>query len=420
MRALRSFFAGALFCAFIASSASAQMLQAIVNAGAHTTPPSSGTTQVLTSTMTTVANNGTRFIPVGYGIGTAAGGTLSSIVFPISGSISNLRVRAPNVPTGAQSWTITLEKNGAATTLSCIITSSINPCTSAGTISVNAGDVVDFQSAPSGAPTASGIQAAVDFTSAAVGDTILMARGSSFSTSGTQATQPFSDSTPGAVSSRELNLIAENGTLSRLFVASNAPGAGTSYAYGVDINGAAVGTPSAISATISGTGTAASDTTNAASVSDGQSVQLTATPTSTPASANVGFGLRYVPLTVGDFVFMGNAARTALSSSTPQFYSLTGVSSAAEATAQSLVNSMTLTKLEVNLNFPPGTGTSYTFTLNTNGVATALSCSIADTATSCVVTGTVAVADGDLLDVSGTPVNSPSSETPFFGLVAHK
>jgi hypothetical protein len=69
----------------------------------------------------------------------------------------------------------------------------------------------------------------------------------------------------------------------------------------------------------------------------------------------------------------------------------------------------TLNNLRVNVDTPPGDGGSLTITVrrDTGGgpVATALACTIANQATSCSNTGSVAVSAGHLVDLQVTPTN---------------
>jgi hypothetical protein len=86
-----------------------------------------------------------------------------------------------------------------------------------------------------------------------------------------------------------------------------------------------------------------------------------------------------------------------------------GASTAANATQKVLID-CTITNLTVSLAAAPGVGSSRTFTLYLNGVATALSFTIADAATSGSSTAVVNCVAGDLVylqcSVTGTPTNT--------------
>ena len=71
----------------------------------------------------------------------------------------------------------------------------------------------------------------------------------------------------------------------------------------------------------------------------------------------------------------------------------------------------TLTNLKVSVSTAPGTGASWTFTVDKNKSATAVSCSVAGAATSCGDSSLVAVVTGDKLDLRVTPFGTPALAT---------
>ena len=68
----------------------------------------------------------------------------------------------------------------------------------------------------------------------------------------------------------------------------------------------------------------------------------------------------------------------------------------------------TITDLQVHLTTAPGSGASWTLTVDKNGSATALSCSIVGAATACSDSSLVAVANGGTIDLDVTPFSSPA------------
>jgi hypothetical protein len=56
----------------------------------------------------------------------------------------------------------------------------------------------------------------------------------------------------------------------------------------------------------------------------------------------------------------------------------------------------------------PGTGASWTLTVDKNGTATPLSCAIAGVATTCNDSSVPAVVAGDKIDLDVTPFGSPA------------
>jgi hypothetical protein len=71
----------------------------------------------------------------------------------------------------------------------------------------------------------------------------------------------------------------------------------------------------------------------------------------------------------------------------------------------------TVSNLQVYVTTAPGIGTSWTLTVNKNGSATALTCSIAGVATSCTDASLVTIVAGDKLDLDVTPFSSPALTT---------
>ena len=71
----------------------------------------------------------------------------------------------------------------------------------------------------------------------------------------------------------------------------------------------------------------------------------------------------------------------------------------------------TVSDLQVVVQTAPETGSSWTLTVDKNGTATALTCPIADLATTCTDSSLVAVAVGDKLDLDVTPFGSPALTT---------
>lgn len=347
-----------------------------------------------------------------------------SLVMPVAGTFSTLRARAVTQPTSTNSYALSLEKNSAGTTLTCSLTSSVNPCAdTTHSVAVVAGDTMNFKSTVTGAPTSTPISVAVDFVPTVANDTVLGAYGTAFSTSVTQAAAPSTDIGSGTIANRSLvNVFPDAGTLDKFYVSSNAPGAGTSYTYGIDINQVAVGSPSLFSAQISGTGTTANDTANSVSVSPTNAIVFTGTPTNTPASASTGFGLRFVSSTAKNFPINISSGITGDSTTVTNYLALGGALNATEANVQTIVNNMVITKMYAYIGSTTtlAGGTSRTFTLNVNGTGSALTCSVAAGQTACNVTATVSVNDGDLLDIADIPSNSPAAHTPAIGLVAHR
>ena len=75
------------------------------------------------------------------------------------------------------------------------------------------------------------------------------------------------------------------------------------------------------------------------------------------------------------------------------------------------------TSFSVNLSAAPGTGKSYAFQLNVAGVATALTCTVSNSATSCgPISSSVAVTANQTVDISAGPSGTPTVSSPVVTL----
>lgn len=385
-------------------------------------PPSVSTTvQVLTATsngaIAGTAHN-LSFSYDGVAIATSASGLLT--VFPSAGTLSNFRFSVVGGVTGAQTWPAEIVKNGATNVIGCTVNATTNPCSTAGPVAISANDTAILVITPTGSPTAAVLQVTVDYTPTHAGDTILPAGASAaFNTTTVTALSLMSSFAPGGIANRNVNLLAEAGTIDLLTAATNAPGGSASYAYDVGKNATASGV---FVCGITGAAVDCQDTTHSITNADGDNVEYVGTPTATPTGALGGWATRWTPATSGDFPFVATGLYTSDSATATEFWTLGGVMNATESSAQSLVNNMTVTKIEVKLPSAPGVGKSRTFTLRDNGAdISASACAISGAVTtSCTITFTGSFADGDLASISDIPSGSPSAVHPAIGLIAHR
>jgi hypothetical protein len=77
----------------------------------------------------------------------------------------------------------------------------------------------------------------------------------------------------------------------------------------------------------------------------------------------------------------------------------------------------TLSGFVFNLNTAPGAGTSRSFTIMLNEASTTLSCTVADTANRCVISGSLAVVATDRVSWAQNPVSTPALSTLATGAV---
>lgn len=207
---------------------------------------------------------------------------------------------------------------------------------------------------------------------------------------------------------RDLTLTVAT-TLSTLYVeVGTAPGSGTSYTFTVYKNG----TATALSATISDTNTSATNTVDSVSFAAGDTVSMAVTPANSPAStANTSWNMRASG--TGQPIFTGHASTMATSGTfyvTPQSTNSSAATYWANEGDATIImpTAGTLSLLGLTLNTTPGVGHGYAMTLIVNGVASALSVSVTDTATTATNSvDSIAVAAGDTISLritaSGTP-----------------
>jgi hypothetical protein len=71
----------------------------------------------------------------------------------------------------------------------------------------------------------------------------------------------------------------------------------------------------------------------------------------------------------------------------------------------------TLSNLHVLLTVAPGAGASWTFTVDKNGVATGLTCTVTSAGTTCSSSATVSISSSDSIDLKAVPATSPTTPT---------
>jgi hypothetical protein len=78
-------------------------------------------------------------------------------IVPVGGTLSNLYVRLDGTPGGAstgKSYTFTVRKNGADTTVTCTILETATTCSdTTNSVTFNAGDRISIKTVASGGPT---------------------------------------------------------------------------------------------------------------------------------------------------------------------------------------------------------------------------------------------------------------------------
>jgi hypothetical protein len=382
--------------------------------------------ELVTTSSGTLSGAADRFLPVGYSQ-SGAGSDFESMIFSIAGQITAIRAYAVTTPGAGDTWDVTLRLNGVATAATCQITNAVNGCELEGlTVAVTAGQRGSYLVHPVSSPTNSIIMVAVTFIPTTPGDTIIPGQAPGFSTTITQASNPFSNAAVGTPANRRNNTLPDGGTIDKFYVKSNAPTGAGSYVYTINKSGSAT----SVTTTITGAATDNSDLSNSFTVVAGDDIQFEANPddTNAPASATAAFGLRYQPTTTGSFALMRDGLGTVNSSTVVTYYPLTGGNGAGSTTAanaESIVGAMTFTKMQLKLSAAPGaaaSGKRRIYRLRVNGVDTAFTCTVTEIETTKECTGSISVNDNDRVQVSDDPDGTTpvTANTPAISLLAHR
>lgn len=350
--------------------------------------------------------NGTEYLRVITG-GNTWGATERFQVVPSSGTIKALRVKLSAAITSG-TYDFTLRVNGADSTLTCQVTSQT--CTDLShQVSVSAGDRVSLKSAGSSADGTPGIYWSMLFTG---GDNVSILLLSSNSTTTSLFTNLSGSFVGDGTESDMETPIPTGGEFKDLYVwVSTAPGDGKTIT--VTLRKAQADT--ALTCTITGAGVQTCSDTNAAhavSATAGNLFDFSITSSGTPTAPYYSIGIVFSPTTNGESLQLyadddapGDDEYAALNVNP---YSLGWL--ATEADAQEMTQSATVKNLYVKLDTAPSAGDARTFTLYQNGSPASVTCTIAETATTCNDTAhTLSASAGDLLSTRHDITNAPTS-----------
>jgi len=219
-------------------------------------------------------------------------------------------------------------------------------------------------------------------------------------------------------SARE-QVVAQDGSFRNMTVELTvAPGAGTSRTFQHYINGVATGT----GVTISDTDTSGSSS-EIVTVSAGDIITVQCSNSGSPAAAFARYGCSWVPDSArpqGGFQTTGSAfsQHTTATTYTTVCPANIGWTTTSGVTRTVWPESGTFDTLFVALTTAPGAGTSRDYTVLKNAVATSLTTTIADTATTGTdLANSIALVDTDDLSYRSIPTNTPAATFPRVGAV---
>lgn len=217
-------------------------------------------------------------------------------------------------------------------------------------------------------------------------------------------------------SDRCRQVISTGGKLKNLRVKlSGSPGAGTSYAFTLMVNGA----PTALTLTIADAATSGADTTHEVDVVAGDLVGLRCVPTGTPTAREAYWTSMFKGSTPKESLILGSTGNRALSNSNDTYVQIASGDSNPTVTENDhrevCPTSGKIKNLYVQLRFAPGTAPdAYRFTLRVNGAnsddgeGNPLQVTIvADDTTGNDTAHEITVAAGDILTMIVEPLDTP-------------
>lgn len=341
----------------------------------------------------------------------------TAMVCAAAGKFKNLRVILTAAPGAGDTRTFSLAIGASpvASALTVAFGAADTDLTdSTHEVTVAAGDVLTFQHVSTGTPNAASAQWSMEFVPDSATDCIY--GGSQAQANPSAAAQNFTSLLAGAGgtwSATEVNhscLIPCAATITSFYLLFETTVVAGSWLCQIYKNGAAE-TSSNITVT---TGTTGSVTGLSIAVVAGDLLSLSFTPTSTPTTGRIATGIGMTAGTSGESIVCGGTTDSPSNAAT-QFQATwngqrTDSWSATEAQWQALcgVTGFDLRDMRVTFATAPGVGNSFTYELNVDGSASALSILIADAATSGTDASTVSVVAGNLLSMASTPVSSPT------------
>ena len=370
------------------------------NVSASSTPAMAttlgGSAQVVIGTNANLSTSATTLSPLSF---TGSAKTTSTVAnasttMPFAGTIQSLIVDDSSAVTGGQSWTFTVRKNNADSSVTCGINSST--ATAGGLnhqqcsdlshfVTFVAGDHIQISAAPSGTPSLGNINWSAKIVPAVANDTLLGVESAGTLNTSLESYYPFSSIQGVAPMTTQASttpqVFGEAGTIKNLY-ASITTTSGVTATQGFTVMDSLISpnAPALASTTLTCTisnGTACNDTTHTPSVSAGDLFDMANVPTGTPGGTNYGAGMDFVPTTAGNFDLIYNNNATAGGNGT-RYMDPTGtiVQSSTEASSSEVTNAMTVTSMYVWLGNGPGGAQTRIFTLMKNQASTTITCTI--------------------------------------------
>lgn len=344
-------------------------------------------------------------------------------VVSLTGAMEGLYVylaAAPDNGGGTQSYTFTLQKNGADTAITCSISETSTTCLDIiNSVSMVAGDTFSVKVVPSGTPTATFTRFSSVFNSGSGGGSLLYTSANASSPSTSAASAVNVNGNLGWSQANNSTVAPTSGTISSLYVLnSSAPGAaasGKQYVYTVQKNSV----DTAVTCTMFETATTCNDTTHSFTFVAGDFIKVVATPTGTPTAGFPAIGLVMTPTIDGESMFGGTYGGGAFSASVNNYQGIIGFwggfgTTDAITSAYIPSSSIVAKKLRVYSSNSPGTSKSVLTDVRLNtAVDTTITCTRTGTSsTTCSdTTHEVSLAAGDFIYFRWVPTGTPTTST---------
>lgn len=360
--------------------------------------------------------NNTRWAPIQVGDSLSAWGATEGLMEQLissAGTMKNLYVELAVAPGVGQTITIKLRKNGADTALTVTISGTATTGSdTSNTVAVVAGDRLCWQAAVS--VLASGVtqpRISVDYAGDTAKESQLMG---GFGVGPTNAAyfpvDGMAQTDPGTFNGGR-QVCATAGTIKKLYVNLDAaPGGVQTRTLTVYQNGSAT----ALTVTITGAATTGNDTTHSFTVAAGDTLALRDEESASATNANVNWGMTFLADTDNEFPILAGTTSSPSDSSTSwgvinQINQLTF--SITESDRLSIGRASWIKNMYVNVVTAPASGKSWAFTLRDNAANTAISATIANTATTAndSEAAGVAIANFDNLGFQIVPSGTPTA-----------
>lgn len=356
--------------------------------------------------------------------GTSASENTKYNVFAATGSLTDLRVKVNVAPGAGKSYTYTLRKNKAASTVSCAISGTNTTCISTSTyLAVGSTDYVTMQITPAGTPTRSTPTWTIAFLSSTTGQSPLGSQGTPNTAStfyqgmfGTLATAQTAEGSAWGI-------VSSSGVLSNLIVLSTAPaGSGKSIVATIRRNASAT----SVTCTISGTSqTICTDNTNTQRFAPGDRLSISYAPSGTPANSQISWGAVFTADQKDEFNISSGRAQQ-FSTTATQYTAIMAGNSAPNATesitrnlSQNTTAQFSLQAMYVYLDAAPGAAKSYTLNFRVNGAnpSPQMTCAVSGASVQACedTTHPFVVANDDYVGIQSVPSGTPTARRAAIG-----